>query len=274
MKKFLAYLIPLLFLLTPFVASANLTTGLVGYWKFDEGSGTTAADATGNGNTGTLVNSPSWVTGIINDALTFNYASNQKVSTTYRGPLGTSAWSISLWFKTTDTRGASTNTLFTWGDNNGGGNGVSLDVENGVIWDRSYYGNTNHWGSGYNTGTWHYLVVTAPGGTYTTTNILCYVDGTLLSGSPAGSVALNITNSLGNNVIIGDQSIFGYFNGTIDEVGVWSRALTSTEVSELYNSGAGCQYPFGACTPSTARPSMLKIWGGFFRQRGGQLIIR
>ncbi len=36
-------------------------TGLAGYWKFDEGSGTTTADASGNGNTGTLINAPAWV---------------------------------------------------------------------------------------------------------------------------------------------------------------------------------------------------------------------
>jgi len=34
------------------------------------------------------------------------------------------------------------------------------------------------------------------------------------------------------------------FDGLIDEVGIWSRALNSTEVSELYNSGSGLAYPF------------------------------
>ncbi|MEK7264214.1 MAG: LamG-like jellyroll fold domain-containing protein, partial [Bacteroidota bacterium] len=35
---------------------------LKGYWKFDEGTGTTTADASGNGNNGTLVNGPTWIT--------------------------------------------------------------------------------------------------------------------------------------------------------------------------------------------------------------------
>lgn len=38
------------------------STGLVAYYKFDEGNGTTTADASGNGNNGTLVNSPTWQT--------------------------------------------------------------------------------------------------------------------------------------------------------------------------------------------------------------------
>ena len=44
----------------------NLTgsTGLVGYWKFDEGSGTSAADSSGTGNTGTLNNTPTWSTDV------------------------------------------------------------------------------------------------------------------------------------------------------------------------------------------------------------------
>lgn len=44
----------------------NLTgsTGLVGYWKFDEGSGTSAADSSGTANTGTLNNTPTWSTDV------------------------------------------------------------------------------------------------------------------------------------------------------------------------------------------------------------------
>jgi hypothetical protein len=41
-------------------------------------------------------------------------------------------------------------------------------------------------------------------------------------------------------------SIYGtvyYFNGKIDEIGAWTRLLTSTEITELYNLGAGKQYP-------------------------------
>ena len=34
-----------------------------------------------------------------------------------------------------------------------------------------------------------------------------------------------------------------YYNGILDEIGVWDRELTSTEVTELYNSGSGKQYP-------------------------------
>lgn len=54
-------------------------TGLVGWWKFDETSGSTASDSSGTGNTGTLINAPAWAPGTDNGALTFN-GSNQEVS--------------------------------------------------------------------------------------------------------------------------------------------------------------------------------------------------
>ena len=47
------------------------TSGLVGHWTFDEGSGTTANDSSGNNNTGTLTNGPTWTTGKIGQALNF-----------------------------------------------------------------------------------------------------------------------------------------------------------------------------------------------------------
>ena len=56
-------------------ASASFTvspSGLVAYWKFDEGSGTTVSDSSGNGNTGTLVNGPLWTAGRVGNALFFD----------------------------------------------------------------------------------------------------------------------------------------------------------------------------------------------------------
>ena len=51
---------------------AVAASGLVAYWKFDEGSGTTVADSSGNGNTGTLVNGPLWTAGRVGNALFFD----------------------------------------------------------------------------------------------------------------------------------------------------------------------------------------------------------
>ena len=43
--------------------TAGPPSGLAGAWGFNEGTGTTTADSSGNGNTATLVNGPTWVAG-------------------------------------------------------------------------------------------------------------------------------------------------------------------------------------------------------------------
>jgi len=78
MKK-LAFILPFLFVFTPLFAQAALTDNIVAYWKLDENTGTSAADATGGGGTGTLTNSPTWVTGKINSGLQFG-GTNRYVS--------------------------------------------------------------------------------------------------------------------------------------------------------------------------------------------------
>lgn len=52
-------------------ASAQ-TSGLVAAYNFDEGSGTTLMDRSGNGNNGTLVSSPAWTAGKNGGALAFD----------------------------------------------------------------------------------------------------------------------------------------------------------------------------------------------------------
>src|SRR3989344_6333653 len=52
--------------------TADITSGLVAHYKFDEGSGTTASDSSGNNNIGTLINNPAWTTGKIGGGLSFD----------------------------------------------------------------------------------------------------------------------------------------------------------------------------------------------------------
>ena len=73
-----------------------------------------------------------------------------------------------------------------------------------------------------------------------------YVNGTECSYSTANTASVGtITTEASNNLYLGsyDGSLFMYL-GAMDEVGIWSRALTSTEITSLYASGSGLQYPF------------------------------
>jgi hypothetical protein len=54
-RRFPLLLALLLLFCIPPSAHADITSGLVGYWSFDDGTGTQATDFSGNGNTGTSV---------------------------------------------------------------------------------------------------------------------------------------------------------------------------------------------------------------------------
>ena len=77
------------------------------------------------------------------------------------------------------------------------------------------------------TGTgWHHLCLVRSSGIITT-----YLDGSDVdTDSRTGNV-----NSNGNDLLIGRNGS-SYFNGKMDEVAIWDTALTSTQVSEIYNA--------------------------------------
>lgn len=54
----------------------ELESGLVSYWKFDESSGQTASDSSGNANVGDIINAPVWMSGKLNNAMQFDGVSN------------------------------------------------------------------------------------------------------------------------------------------------------------------------------------------------------
>ena len=58
-----------------------------------------------------------------------------------------------------------------------------------------------------------------------------------------------VTGTLPSSIISVSDAYIGtsfdnqYYKGVLDEIGIWSRVLTTTEITELYNAGSGKQYP-------------------------------
>ena len=78
-------------------ADAQLQNGLVGYWSFNEGTGNAAMDSSGNGNTGMLLNGPSWSSGKSGLALALDGA-NDYVEVSHAQSLNlSSALTVSVW---------------------------------------------------------------------------------------------------------------------------------------------------------------------------------
>ena len=95
--------------------------------------------------------------------------------------------------------------------------------------------------------TWYHIVMVYDKSVGTYGTIYPYKNATV--GTSAANSRL-FTN-FGNPVRIGrsgDSWQTGYFDGQIDEIATWSRALNSTEITKLYNNGNGLTYPFNSST--------------------------
>lgn len=110
------FLIIILFILTIQPARADVTDGLVGWWKLDEGSGTTANDSSGQGNTGTLTNGPTWTSGKRDGSINFD-GNNDYITVPDTSILEMSfPFSVSAWINTTTVN----NTVILEKDSNSG----------------------------------------------------------------------------------------------------------------------------------------------------------
>jgi hypothetical protein len=116
----------------------SLEPGLVGYWKLDEGIGTTAYDSSGNGNDGTLVNGPTWVDGRFGKALSFDGVDNMvNAPNSSLWNFGTGDFTMGAWINTKDQAKTMRIASAGYGSNDTGSN----------LWTLGF-GYNPGWGSG------------------------------------------------------------------------------------------------------------------------------
>jgi len=213
--------------------SADCPSGMISYWKLDDGSGTIASDFYGP-NDGTLVNDPVWATGKVNGALSFDGANDyvevaDHASLDITGAVTVETWihwngygSVSnqiivskkdSWYSSggyiLQTGGSSASGLyFSWGN--------GIDVDN--------YMHT----SMCSANEWHHVV-----GTYDSGTAKIYIDG-ILEATEAGQNAMAENN---DPLQIGRRGTGDYFSGIIDEVAIYDGALTSDEILGHYYAG-------------------------------------
>jgi hypothetical protein len=210
---------------------AKLTFGL------EEGSGTTTADTSGNGNTGTLSGSPTWTTsGKYGKAISFD-GTDDYVEVPNSASLVQTTFSIEFWAKpssfTQYKRWMGKDTT-PWGGNYygwivlwsyAGSSAVYLALENGGV------NGANEKISQLVTvslSTWVHLAFTFDG-----SYIYAYKNGVLF-GSAVAVGTWTFATSTGPFRLGRDYGT-DYFNGILDEVHFYNRALSSGEVSDLYN---------------------------------------
>ena len=102
---------------------------------------------------------------------------------------------------------------------------------------------------------WNFVVVTYDG-SGNRSGISIYINGVSQTLTLSGSTTLTPVNGTDSTIIGSRSDAATTLTGNMDEVGIWSRVLTSSEVTQLYNSGAGIQYPFTTATLT----SILTSW--------------
>ena len=214
-------------------ATATVLTqppGLVAYWNFNEGSGTTASDSSGNGNTGTIYGATR-TTGKISSALQFSGA-NQYV----RGNkiVNIPKATVEAWVYITSAPASS---KLIAGFVNGLGSTREdklLHITSGrrigfTVWD-GISDKTIISTSQIPLNTWTHVAGTADG-----TNARVYVNGVEAGSIAAGNTEADYT--VPDIFIGGSSASFGYFSGKIDEVKIYNRSLSASEITDEYLQG-------------------------------------
>ncbi len=225
--------------------------GLAGSWSFNEGSGTTANDGSGNGNAGTLTNissdytgsgvpitgltfsPPAWASGKFGNALSFNgqssYVSTTKAVDNSIQPNG--QITLTAWIKPISYANPASSVP---GRLIVGETGVGFQTRYAIYIDSNgklKYGVS----AGYTSGNkviplneWHFVAATQSG-----INAKLFIDGTLDREYTASSIP-SINLPLQEPVAVGMwtdwwEKSSTVFDGSIDEVRIWSRALAPDE---------------------------------------------
>lgn len=241
------------------VTAANLLAdGVVGYWKLDEASGT-RADSSPNGNDLTDNNTVASAAGKISNAGDFERSNSEWLSRTDAAQVGLNLaddFSIAGWLNFESTPGTGAMYTFISKDDYASSRAYYFGLFNDagtpklrlLLYTSGSNFPTVNWSPA--TATWYHVAVTR---NKATGNVKFYVNG-----AQQGATQSSITTSLNNSNVpfrvgaVGDTgSAANFFDGLMDEWGVWSRELSADEVAELYDGGSGATYPFSRLISQT-----------------------
>ena len=228
-------------------------TDNIGYWPLDATSGTSVADLSGNGNNGTVSNATWNTSGRVKGCLNFN-GTNSFVQITNTVA---NDFTIAFWVKTTQTGGSPqwfNGAGLVDGDSPGPGNDFGTALVAGKF--AIGIGNpdmTFSSTSAINDGVWHHCAATRQ---QSSGMVNIYVDGHLQTTGYASRNTLNASARLLFGAI---ASGGGYFNGSLDEVRIFSRCLGSNEVSALYSNLISAPVGAPASVSATAGNNQVQL---------------
>jgi hypothetical protein len=222
----------------------SLNTGLVAYYKMDNATSNTTLtiDSVGYYSVnGTVTNALFGQSGKIGQSYYFDGVGDIISIGTDAHIRPTNYFTVAFWYKQDNTaNGAYMMSRFVsvsrewrlWGglgDSNPGQKPEfyvkGTPTDNIVMWNEDDWGGTN----------WKFIV-----GRFNGTAISIWINGTKSSDEESLTGGAMVSTAI--NTEIGGSGGTGTWKGWIDEVGIWNRSLTSAEISDLFNNGAGMTY--------------------------------
>ncbi len=207
-------------------------TGLIAYYTFDEGSGSTAKDSSGKGNNGTIAGSTTWVAGTKGGALQLGGSGYVIIDGVAKSMPANNNFTVNAWIKTKGTSGY----VVASNDDSGGhvftigpGSGGALQV----------VANSSHtYPPVINDDQWHMITYVRNG---TTASI--YTDGALVgTETPTANPAAQTKWSIGMEW--DPPSASDFYTGAVDDVRFYARPLSAEEVAGLFGLTKPFAKPF------------------------------
>jgi len=241
---------------TPF--SSYAAPSALASYDFDADTGTTLADRSGNNHPGTLINGPTWTAGKYNGGLSFDGVNDYVSFGDIAQADSLAAITVSVWVKFAATGGGASETHFL--DKslcNGYPNGgpwelgaalTSAHKAEFVIYPQganpAAYVFSGPSTTSIDDGAWHYVT-----GRYDGSRLSIWVDGNLENSSSIGAVTMLNSNS---SVELGGHcdGLAQMFKGTLDDVRLYDRALTPSEILADMSTPVGN----GGSTPADTTP--------------------
>lgn len=243
-------------------APSNTIPGLVLWWRFDEGGGTTLADSAGNGHTGGLVGDPIWGASTLNgsnagsrlycgdewpttDAVVGSQSEDDSTL-----DFGTNGFTVSAWIK---PHNLSNTNISTAGVSKWRNAGYLRGMNEWALSYRGYKEAVNRPGFNIESGTNVYLVrhgtATIPDSVWTHLvgvrdgpYLLLYTNGALSAQTnlggvfPVNNAGCQLTINRNSSSNISGTAGFQYTSAEYDEIQIYSRALSAADIASLYSS--------------------------------------
>ncbi|MDD5547845.1 MAG: prepilin-type N-terminal cleavage/methylation domain-containing protein [Candidatus Pacebacteria bacterium] len=207
---------------------------LVGYWKFDEGTGTSAYDASGHGNTGTLTNHATYGSAKVGSyAASFDGTDDYVNCGTDASLKITGSITISAWIYPENLVSSSHYGIVKVAENVGSyqtAYALTIDWQNNIRFYKGLYADLINQAVGFGNDTWYHVAATH---VFSTSQTELYYNGQLVK---SGTFAVYVPTYENNNPLHIANGTWGYFNGHIDDVHIYNRVLSAAEILALYNA--------------------------------------